>query len=444
MQRASSEPLTPETISQSLTELFHLVRSLIPEDQNLVTVSPNTEVSTAVALMQKYNFSQLPVVAGDDVLGVFSYRSLANRLLAIGKTKEHFGDLSVDEFMEQFKFAQPSDNWESILDYLNHASGVFVGNRDQLEGIVTATDVLKYLHHIASPFVMLAEIELSLRRIIQRCVTDTELQGCMQNSLKDIYSQDEMPTGVLEMTFNDYAQIIGDGRNWPKFCIVFGNSEWYRKKTAENLKEVRDLRNDVFHFRRSLTKEDYEKLAIHRNWLQIKTRAFESLKRKKQIKVMKVIDEQPVKQEWDESSLLTELMDKGRGDEANIVTKILNWAKARNLMVQWGEKQKYGKFNALIKHNNVICYLITVSMGQGSTYVQLQFGKMLQQPPFDDQAKRLEFRKQLNNIEGIDLPIEAIDSYPGIFLTKLRDKLVLDQFLNTLDWAVQETQSVQS
>jgi len=234
--------------SQSLAELFHLVRSLIPESQDLAVASPEMTVAEAVQLMQRHNFSQLPVVAGQAVLGVFSFRSLAVKLLEMGKISAHFGDLPVDEFMEQFQFVQLSDNWESIVDHLDNDDGVLVGHRDRLEGILTPMNVLNYLRDIANPFVLLVEIELALRRIIRACVSEAELQVCVQNCLASKYLPDEMPADLYQMTFNDYVQIIGDGRNWPQFEIVFGKGEWQRKTTAERLKEMRELRNDVFQY----------------------------------------------------------------------------------------------------------------------------------------------------------------------------------------------------
>jgi CBS domain-containing protein len=264
--------------SQSLAELFHLVSSLIPEGQDLVVASPEMTVAEAIRLMQNRDFSQLPVVAGQAVLGVFSFRSLAVKLLEMGKISEHFGDLPVDEFMEEFRFVHLSDNWESIVDHLDNDDGVLVGHREQLEGILTPMDVLTYLRDIANPFVLLAEIELSLRRIIRACVRGDELQTCVRQCLAGKYPTEEMPTGLSQMTFNDSVQIIGDGRNWPHFEIVFGKGEWQRKRTVERLKAVRDLRNDVFHFKRKLLPEDIGQLTRHRDWLQTKTRAFEAKK----------------------------------------------------------------------------------------------------------------------------------------------------------------------
>lgn len=75
------------------------------------------------------------------------------------------------------------------------------------------------------------------------------------------------------MTFNDYVQIIGDGRNWEHFRAVMGGS---RNRTRAKLEQLRDLRNVVFHFKRELTVEEYETLAAGREWMLLKARAAEA------------------------------------------------------------------------------------------------------------------------------------------------------------------------
>ena len=60
--------------------LFHLVNALVPDEQNVTVVRPDTPVREALDLMRENGFSQLPVMEGDRVIGVFSYRSFANRI----------------------------------------------------------------------------------------------------------------------------------------------------------------------------------------------------------------------------------------------------------------------------------------------------------------------------------------------------------------------------
>ena len=270
-----------DQVVASIVELFHMVESLIPDGQKVAIVRPQTSVREALDLMKAQRFSQLPVVSGNAVLGVFSYRSLVRALDELGPIDTDFRELPVDEFMEPFAFVHPADKWESTLNHLYKQDGVLVGNRNSLQGILTAWDVLTYLRQIASPFVLLAEIELSLRRIIDASIDEDQFKQCAMNSLAKKYGEEEMPGSVSEMTFNDYVQIVGDGRNWPLFETAFGKGEWLRKQTVARLKEVRDLRNDAFHFRRQLEEEDNKTLVKHRDWLEMKSRSFEGRRQEK-------------------------------------------------------------------------------------------------------------------------------------------------------------------
>ena len=63
--------------ASSMVALFHLVNSLLHDEQSVVSVRPGTLVHEALALMRQYGFSQLPVIEGGLVVGVFSHRSFA-------------------------------------------------------------------------------------------------------------------------------------------------------------------------------------------------------------------------------------------------------------------------------------------------------------------------------------------------------------------------------
>jgi CBS domain-containing protein len=316
---------------ESIVELFHMVESLIPARQRVLTVAPDTSVGEAIGKMKEQNFSQLPVVSGNAVLGVFSYRSLAHTLLQLGPIDTDFSTLPVDEFMEVFTFVQPIDKWESILEILNRADAVLVGNRNNLRGILTSMDVLTYLHRLANPFVMLAEIELSLRQIIEACVSTEELQACAINSLSAKYAVEEMPASPSAMTFNDYVQVIGDGRNWPHFQPAFGSGGWMRRQTVSRLTEVRDLRNDTFHFKRQLGDDDYATLARHRDWLEMKTRAFEGRKEPPAELDPTPAPSVPVKPKTNQDAMLASV----NPEAVPFIRWLLDEAVAHNLITTW-------------------------------------------------------------------------------------------------------------
>jgi len=425
---------------QSLAELFHLVRSLVPMDQRVFTGSPDMTVVEAIQIMHQHNFSQLPIIAGDTVLGVFSFRSLASGLLKMEGSTEHLGDLPVDEFVEQFRFVQPSDNWESTLEYLDSDDGVLVGRRDRLEAIVTPMDVLTYLREIANPFVMLAEIELSLRKIIQACVAEDQLQQCIEVSLASKYGEGQAPTKLSDMTFNDYVQIIDHGRNWSHFTVAFGKGMGQRKRTAARLREVRVLRNEIFHFRQQLGPDALQDLTAHRDWLQMKAVAFDARRRRKAA-APKVVEkaeapttEAPNRKKWDEPSFF-EALEKRRGSkEAAAARKLFEWANRRGLFFRWGRGVKTGSCIAAFGEEHGPTTLVLWTSG----IAKIPLAWIAKLSPYDQEDYRQRLLDRLNAVKKIHIPAAGATTDKGVPLSVFADEDNLEQFISTMDWVVDE------
>ena len=267
-------PAAPQI--ESIAQLFHRLNRVIPEDQKVHTIAPTTKVAEALHAMKNFGYSQLPVVEGEEVLGLFSYRSLAEGVAGATKWKRPIAELPVEEFVEKADFARVTDEFIAIFDRLDRNNAVLIGEPDRLRGIVTAIDVLRYLYGVASPFVLLAEIELALRALISLAVNREQLIVCAKASLRSKYDEATIPTEVGEMEFNDYIQIIGHGDNWNHFAGVFGGM---RETVRTKLEDIRELRNSVFHFKRELTLEDHERLAQYRDWALMRARKSDALQK---------------------------------------------------------------------------------------------------------------------------------------------------------------------
>lgn len=263
----------------SVTELFHRVNSVIPDAQKLVTVEPETLVPDALDLLEEHGFSQVPVVVGKEVLGLFSYQTFSRSVISLGRAapknrKLDPLELTVEECMDpKPNFARVTDEFIEWFDVIDQRDSVLVGSPDRLQGIVTAMDILRYLYRVASPFVLIGEVELALRALMQMAVDGETLAACAHDCLKEKYDAERMPTELHAMTFNDYIQIVGDGRRWPHFEPLFGGN---RQRTRAKLEQLRDVRNVIFHFRREITVEEYETLAANREWMLRKARTAEA------------------------------------------------------------------------------------------------------------------------------------------------------------------------
>ena len=252
---------------ERLSALFHMVNRLLPDGQVVVSVPPEMPAREALSLMRQHGYSQVPVRQGDSVLGMFSYRAFALEVAQTADPKVDTASLPVEEFLEHEKpaFARLNDEFRNLIDVLDERDAVVVSGPESLVAILTPMDVLRYLHSVANAFVLIEEIELALRSLIAGAVPDASLfQSCVENALSSKYKEGELPGRLEDMTFDDYVALLRDGRNWKRFAPAFGGT---RERTRGRLEPVRDLRNDVFHFRRELSVEDHQRLTTCRNWL---------------------------------------------------------------------------------------------------------------------------------------------------------------------------------
>lgn len=226
-------------------------------------------------MMDEQHFSQLPIMAGNVLVGIFSYRSFARKAAAYSyeDSADHgiaICDFPVDECFEEFESRKVTDEMFKVINDMERDNGVLIGTNTPLPGILTPIDLLRYLYNLTLPFVLLSEIENALRGLIKNAVSEQELGECIKkvpfprrrNGVVD-------PNDLAEMTFGDYRAIIMHDENWPHFSRVFGA---VKTNTSRKLKEVNDLRNIVLHFKRNIEKEDTETLLNHRSWFLMKAK----------------------------------------------------------------------------------------------------------------------------------------------------------------------------
>jgi predicted transcriptional regulator len=134
------------------SELFHRLNRLIPEDQQVLTVTLDEPVRDVVSLMAEHNYSCVPVIDELGIMrGVFSLEAFAKR--AARGTLDDWkrdqcapGDWSVSEVIEHFRFAHLDSEMDAVFDSLEKDDAVLAGSRERLVGILTPIDVLKYLY----------------------------------------------------------------------------------------------------------------------------------------------------------------------------------------------------------------------------------------------------------------------------------------------------------
>jgi hypothetical protein len=222
------------------------------------------------------------VVENNEVLGVFSFRSFAQEaasatLQGLSKQSAAPGDLTVDEYLEQFQFARVTEEMNRVFDAMDHDNGILIGTPERIVGVLTPMDFLRYLYRVASPFVMVWEIELALRALMELALSPEKIAAAARRCLHSAYgSEENVPTSLKDMTFKNYQSLISYGDNWGDFEPVFGGT---RARTSGKLAEIGEIRNDLFHFKREITMRDHQTLAGHRDWLLNKVKQAEAHRR---------------------------------------------------------------------------------------------------------------------------------------------------------------------
>lgn len=144
------------------------------------------------------------------------------------------------------------------------------------------------------------------------------------------------------------------------------------------------------------------------------------------------------KKQWDWDSFFKDLESRRGPEEVDIAKKILEWTKDKLPRLWWGRGNFDGSVFPIFDCNNIVYYPIAIwSYGK----IEVQFKPLQSRPPFDTESKRNELLDRLNQIPDFDIPVDAIVRFPKVDLSALKNGDSLKQFLDVLDWVVQEVKN---
>lgn len=211
----------------------------------LETIQANDSLLDAVEKMFENNYTQLGIERDGEVVGMVSYRSIARVLKIMRKmgVEKNLPGRPVTIAIEDTEpVVSPDEELISLFDLLDEDPYVLV--EDQREGtfdILTNYDLLHFIRDSSEPFLLIEEIERSIRDMFEH-VFPANLEDKLINAFTDM--DISAPETVTDCSFGHYPIFIS--KNWPEFEEYF---EEDRDFVIQLLKEVGDIRNQLFHFR---------------------------------------------------------------------------------------------------------------------------------------------------------------------------------------------------
>jgi len=220
------EPANPQ-------ETFRIGR-LESANRKPISINPDKPLCEAITLMLTHDYSQLPVMTTErEVKGVVSWKTIGSRL-ALNQTCEHVRDC-----IEKPRIVQIEDSLFSVITDISEHDYVLVQAPDRtICGIVTATDFSEQFRKLGEPFLLIGEIENSIRKLIHGKFTATELAA-----VKDPDDKDRKVAAVSDLTFGEYVRLLENEKRWKKVGLALDRAEFVKR-----LEEIRGIRNDIMHF----------------------------------------------------------------------------------------------------------------------------------------------------------------------------------------------------
>ncbi|OGB47828.1 MAG: hypothetical protein A3F76_05810 [Burkholderiales bacterium RIFCSPLOWO2_12_FULL_65_40] len=198
-----------------------------------VYVAPNAPLQEIVTQMMVNSFSQLPVMTGPrDLKGAVSWKTIGSRL-ALRKAC-----VTAQDCMEEAKVVKLDEPLFSAISVIAANDYVLVQAQDKtICGIVTASDLNDQFLALAEPFLLVGEIENSIRRLLHGKFTLQDLEGAK------VPGDDRKIETPADLTFGEYIRLMQPEGNWKKLNVAIDKAIF-----ISNLTKVKDIRNDVMHF----------------------------------------------------------------------------------------------------------------------------------------------------------------------------------------------------
>lgn len=204
-----------------------------------VSISRDAKLSEAITLMMMHNYSQLPVMSGiRKVEGVITWESIGYALTN-GVVSETIRDYMRDEVdVVILDYDTPILDAVPKISENNFALVKENKNGGKICGIVTVADISLQFLNVTEPFLLLEQIEINIRQILDGKFLVEEIRDFCRNA-----GIEKKIDFIDDLNFGNYLRIIENPENWDRLNLSIERSHF-----IHHMDKVREIRNDVMHF----------------------------------------------------------------------------------------------------------------------------------------------------------------------------------------------------
>lgn len=246
-----------------LLEISKLLRYLKAKGKpELVTVDCGDTIESVVKIMIENDFSQLPIMEKDDFIGVISFESIVKWIFCKS------GKVNLNSCVEYAMKDPDPRSYESdlfgLMDTLANKSYIVLSKNNEYE-IITNYGILTYFRDFSESFLIINDIENSLRKIISLKFDKEEFKVASRKALS---WKDKPPDYIEHMDFSDYQTFIS--KEWDDFENILDDKSEFNRY----IDKTRQIRNKVMHFRDTIEEIDTSCLKMFNTWLRIKIKQY--------------------------------------------------------------------------------------------------------------------------------------------------------------------------
>ena len=239
------------------------IRQLIEDREKPLCISRALTVSDALSLMIEHDYSQLPVL--DDagkLIGIISEKSITNTYFNSGGNVPIM-PLKVDNCLAIPRIVKQDEDVLNALNILKEVDSLLIVEDDKPVGIITNFDTTNFFRNLSEGLIIIEDIESALNELIDsEFPTDAKKLDAWFKTFGKDEADDRRPARDPEKpSFEDLLRVIT--KHWSSF----ENMDCEKNLFLSILEPVREIRNQLAHFRGDLSPLQQNRLHHARDWM---------------------------------------------------------------------------------------------------------------------------------------------------------------------------------